>query len=70
MSGTACQAEDARRRILGGPRAEDPPYPKSCSGSTAWHNFPTTDSGDAVPFFLCERHRQFIREARTARIGH
>jgi len=48
--------------------AGDPPIPSACSGDLQWHNFKTLDSGDAVPFFLCEGHRRFLSAAHQARM--
>jgi hypothetical protein len=69
MSASVCQIAEARKRVLGTERADDPPFPSSCSGDKEWHNFRTFDSGDPVPFFLCETHRSYLRNAKQARIG-
>ncbi len=68
MGGGICQFAEARRRILGTDRPGDPPLPAACSGDQEWHNFRTLDSGDPVPFFLCEAHRTYLRAARQARM--
>jgi hypothetical protein len=68
MSSGACQSVEATRRVLGAVRPGDPPGPLGCSGDTEWHNFRTLDSGDPVPFFLCEAHRRFLRDAHQARL--
>jgi|GEM_PF-2332582 len=70
MSASICQVVDARKRVLGAAKSSDPPYPLSCSGDKEWHNFRTVDSGDPVPFFLCEAHRSFLRSAKQARMGN
>lgn len=67
MVASICQGVDARRRILGTERAGDPPFPLTCAGDKQWHNFRTLDSGDPVPFFLCETHRGYVRAAKQAR---
>ncbi len=69
MSASICQIGEARRRVLGSERAGDPTFPSECSGDTEWHNFRTLDSGDPVPFFLCEAHRIFLRNARQSRMA-
>jgi hypothetical protein len=69
MPGGTCQIADARKRVLGPERPGDPSYPPECGGDTEWHNFPTLDSGDPIPFFLCEAHRVYLRSARLARSG-
>ena len=67
MVASICQGVEARRRILGVEKIGDPPFPTTCSGDQAWHNFRTLDSGDPVPFFLCEVHRTFLRAAKQVR---
>ena len=67
MAASVCQGLEARRRVLGSEKVGDPPFPMTCSGEKAWHNFRTLDSGDPVPFFLCEAHRTFLRTAKQAR---
>ena len=67
MAASACQGIEARRRVLGSEKAGDAAFPATCSGEKAWHNFRTLDSGDPVPFFLCETHRAFLRTAKQAR---
>lgn len=67
VAGT-CQIGEARRRILGGDRPGDPALPDVCSGDEEWHNFRTLDSGDPVPFFLCEVHRSYLRETKANRM--
>lgn len=67
MTASICQGVAARARVLGAERAGDPPFPTMCAGDKAWHNFRTLDSGDPVPFFLCETHRGFLRAAKQAR---
>lgn len=68
MSGSICQIVEARKRVLGGDRPGDPPFPAECRGDEEWHNFRTLDSGDPVPFFLCEAHRTYLRTARQSRM--
>jgi hypothetical protein len=68
MSDGTCQIAEARTRILGGARPGDPEFEPACQGSEQWHNFPTLDTGDRVPFFLCEGHRAFLRSAKQARL--
>ncbi len=67
MVASICQGVEAGRRILGAERAGDPPFPTTCAGEKAWHNFRTLDSGDPLPFYLCEAHRGYLRAARQAR---
>lgn len=69
MVASICQGVEARRRILGAEREGDPPFLTTCAGEKAWHNFRTLDSGDPVPFFLCETHRSYLRAAKQARMG-
>ena len=69
MAGSICQINEARKRVLGGDRPGDPPLPSQCVGDKEWHNFRTTDSGDPVPFFLCEAHREYLRAAKQARMA-
>lgn len=67
MAASNCQGVEARRRVLGSDKPGDPPFPTTCSGEKAWHNFRTLDSGDPVPFYLCETHRGFLRAAKQSR---
>jgi len=69
MSASTCEIADARKRVLGGDHAGDPPFPEVCAGDKEWHNFRTLDSGDPVPFFLCEAHRSYLRASKQARMG-
>lgn len=69
MSASICQGVEARRRILGEARPSDPAFPTTCSGDEEWHNFRTLDSGDPVPFFLCEVHRGYLRAAKQGRMS-
>jgi hypothetical protein len=69
MSDGACQSGEAKRRVLGAERPGDPSNPPGCAGDTEWHNFRTLDSGDPVPFFLCEAHRHYLRDAHQARLA-
>lgn len=69
MAAYICQGLEARKRVLGAERTGDPAYPATCAGDKEWHNFRTVDSGDPVPFFLCEAHRSYLRTAKQARMG-
>ena len=70
MATSACQGLEARRRILGAVRQGEPDLPMQCSGDQAWHNFRTLDSGDPVPFYLCEAHRTYVRSIKQLRQSH